>query len=463
MRAVMRCLPVVGVGALVMGFLALPGSEERITMLLRDGRTVEARHGLEALYRAGDRRPQILLQVANLENEAGNLADSIRYLEAYISARPDDPIPLQTLVDLYQATGELDKSLATLEQLFAIAPSPESADKLLGLYQLHGRLDAEEKFLRTLFNTPYIKPDGLVRLGAIAANKNDFDSASAALDLFDRRSDIQKKTPRITLFHVLIEQRRYSEAFEKALDWTRAWKDSDSALDFTLTFARAGQDELACNFAKLQDATVRDFTFSAVESLVAKGFQNSARKLLSDWVMDPGPKTVGQAKRFLELSSQLGDGSMPYKAMFKLARTSGKERSAMLLGEAIVDGRGAASLASSRKLFSPRILRQRPLFAAKLALAEGNAVLARRYYATIDYSQLTSDDRTTWISLGNKLDPNGIYETLIYAWRAGQLAPEFRTALADIASARGDWRMRDAALRASDAQQRRTRLSRLNR
>ena len=37
MRALLRCLPIVGVGALATGFLALPGPEERITMLLRDG------------------------------------------------------------------------------------------------------------------------------------------------------------------------------------------------------------------------------------------------------------------------------------------------------------------------------------------------------------------------------------------------------------------------------------------
>ncbi|HEX2839981.1 hypothetical protein [Hyphomicrobium sp.] len=448
MRAVMRCLPVVGVGALVMGFLALPGSEERITMLLRDGKTLEARNALESLYRAGDRRPQILLQVANLDHEAGKLTNSIRYLEAYTSVRPDDPIPLQRLVEFYRVTGQLDQSIATLERLFAISPSPEIADKLLGFYQLHGRLDAEEHLLRTLINTPYLKSEGLVRLGAIAANKEDFHTASTALALLDSQADIQMQSPRITLFHVLIEQRRYSEAFEKALNWTKAWKDRDCALDFVLTFARAGQGDLARDFAKLHDAAFRDFTFSAVDSLIATGFRNPARKLLADWISESGPKTGREARRFVELSSQLGDVGTPYRAMFALAKASGKERQAMLVAEAIADGHGSASAFPFRTLFSQRTLRQHPLFAAKLALADGNVPLARQYFATVDYSRLARDDRHTWIALGNKLDPNGIYRTLIYAWRVAALAPEFRVALADIASARGDWRTHDAALRA---------------
>ena len=450
MRTVLRCLPAVGACALAMGFLALPGQEERVTMLLRDGKITEAQQTLETLYRSGDRRPEIVLQLALIEDEAGDVAQSIGYLETYAALRPNDAVPLQRLVELYEQTGDTDKSFSAMERLLTVAPSQEGADKLLSLYRLLGHRDEEESLLRKLLYTSYISDDGLERLGLLAAGTGDLDVASAALMRLDGQSDPKKKSHRILLFQVLIDQRQYGQAFDDAVRWSAKWRDPASAVEFVLAFARSNQDELAREFSHQAAAAIRDFELTAADALQRHGHTTSARQLLADWIVLWAPRRPKQIDNYIGLTASTGDIGGPFRALRVLAQRPGQEKAAALLAEGVSAAYGPQALSAFRSFLTPRILRERPVFAAQLFLADGNLMLAKYYFALSDLRQVFPEDRSAWLTIAEQVDPQGAYKALIHAWKSGTLPPEFQQTLAELAFNQRDWGLHNAVQRAGN-------------
>ena len=100
--------------ATVVGYLLLPGDAERIAMLERDGKTVEARQMLEQKFLTGDRRQRTLFLLEGLYEQAGNLPKAGQTLELLAEQRPRDAAVQRQLGQFYKLTHDEPAYIKTL-------------------------------------------------------------------------------------------------------------------------------------------------------------------------------------------------------------------------------------------------------------------------------------------------------------------------------------------------------------
>jgi hypothetical protein len=129
-----------------------------------------------------------------------------------------------------------------------------------------------------------------------------------------------------------------------------------------------------------------------------------------------------------------------------MARMAGREMQTAMLAEALTDRHGERSLAPFRSLLSHRVLSQRPVFAAQLTFAEGNAALARHYLRRVDLRRASPDEQRRWLAVAPQVDPDGAYYALVLAWARANLQADFRLTLIKMAQSRGDWHVHNAVV-----------------
>src|SRR5258707_10732407 len=82
---------VVAIFALAGGFLLIPRQDEYVAMLTRDGRYEEASRMLLSMRGAGDRRPQVLMQMLVLRIKLGDIPGALEAVEAVFARQTGDP------------------------------------------------------------------------------------------------------------------------------------------------------------------------------------------------------------------------------------------------------------------------------------------------------------------------------------------------------------------------------------
>jgi hypothetical protein len=313
-------------------------------------------------------------------------------------------------------------------------------------YQLHSRSRDEERLLRDLLHTDHITTAGLQRLGTLAANRGDLDTALAALEMFDQRGDPTDRAPRMLLFQILVDRAHYGEALNNAVRWSSAWKSEPSALAFAAGFARAGQPNLVRDFVMEAARDIRGFELATANTLLRSGHTAIAQQLLASWIIQPVVRTPRQIMHYIGLTEEAGGATRPFIALRTLSRTAGREMQAARLAEGLADRYGERSLAPFRSLLSPQILSQRPVFAAQLTFAEGNATLARRYLVLAKARRPSAEERRRWIEVAPRIDADGTYYALVQAWARTNLQADFRQTLIRMAHDRGDWQVHNAVV-----------------
>jgi hypothetical protein len=108
------------------------------------------------------------------------------------------------------------------------------------------------------------------------------------------------------------------------------------------------------------------------------------------------------------------------------------------LSEAVWRAYGAAGLQPARAALSPQLLAQRPRFAAEVALAEGNSLLAQRHLAAAVLERLPPADRPAWAKrLGPGVPEPVVFGTLSGLWQHYRLPRELVQIYVELARLRG--------------------------
>jgi hypothetical protein len=102
------------------------------------------------------------------------------------------------------------------------------------------------------------------------------------------------------------------------------------------------------------------------------------------------------------------------------------------MAEELAHAFGSAALAPLRPLLSTEVLQTRPLFAADLAIFEGNPQLASWFLDQVDLSQLEPRERPLWLTLLRNIESrSAVFERLTRLWAEKRLPPELLRAFAD--------------------------------
>ena len=108
---------VVAIFALASGFLLIPRQDEYVAMLTRDGRYEEASRMLLSMRGAGDRRPQVLMQMLVLRIKLGDIPGALEAIEAVLAVQPGDRRAQEIMADLLLQSGRLDEYLRVTDRL----------------------------------------------------------------------------------------------------------------------------------------------------------------------------------------------------------------------------------------------------------------------------------------------------------------------------------------------------------
>jgi tetratricopeptide (TPR) repeat protein len=205
--------------ALAAGVAVVPGEREQWTMLVRDGRNLEALKVLEANYRAGRRETDAVTHLYKLYMSLAQIEPATRVLEALVADHPGNTEALAMLAKHYADIQDRQAEVATLERLFALAPSVPIARDLLAYYRLEGAFEQEEKLLRVLLASETITANDAERLGLILAAHGDLFGAREALIRFDEIANPERSIGRLVLFDVLVATGDKTAALAKAAEW----------------------------------------------------------------------------------------------------------------------------------------------------------------------------------------------------------------------------------------------------
>jgi tetratricopeptide (TPR) repeat protein len=209
--------------ALAAGVAMVPGEREHWTMLWRDGQNQEALKVLEARYQAGQRDVDAVLHLYKLYMSFSDVERATQIMQHFAAERPGDPVALAMLARHYGDIQRKTDEIATLEQLFAVAPSLPAAQALLSHYRLEAQFDREERLLRTLLANQMITANDAERLGLLLAATGDLYGARDALVRFDELANPERILGRLALFDVLVQIGDKTTALTKGASWLGYW------------------------------------------------------------------------------------------------------------------------------------------------------------------------------------------------------------------------------------------------
>lgn len=435
----------IGVAVLIGGSLLVPRGEEHVTMLARDGLYDTASRELSALRNSGDRRPHILMQTHLLHERRGDRAGSLQALEAYIAVRTDDIAAREKRAEHLLQAGQLERYLEALSELVAVNPSSDRIHQLLALYRLHGRFDDELALLKVHAEGKYLRHAHFERLGAVLAERGDWAAAQRWLHKADQSAPSHESSGRLLLFDVLLEMGRSADAFQRARIWIPEWRSAYLSAKLILRIAQAGFGEQASALARLCSDAMPRATFDIAGVLTKRGHGTISQHMLAHWAHSQFNPSGDQLRSYVHASIQAGDARGPFLKLGHLVRGGAEPVMQARLAEELAHAYGFAAIAPLRSLLSTSALLSRPLFAAELAVFEGNLHLARWFVTTVNPTELSPEERHAWLMLLRKVETRrAVFERLARLWTDKRLPPEFFRILMDEARQMGQTQFHDA-------------------
>jgi tetratricopeptide (TPR) repeat protein len=384
---------------LIATYLLLPGADERVAMLIREGQHAEAIAQLERQLTAGDKRPTTLALLARAYRASGKFDRAIELMEKYITLRPDDPEAFATLGRLYTVQERPEAAMAALARLVALAPTQGNISRLAGLYRIHGRFDDEIALLERMRGRADLSVDDLLRMGEFLSAKGETASATAALVSADAKLPSDQERGRVLLFDLLVSAGRPHEAAERARNWLIAWRKPWIAVRLVRNLARTSPGP---DLDRLAEVAVRlhpETTFYLAKAIAEDGAKSSAERLLRGWLSARPAPSVDDLAGFLAAARAIGDSGLLWQSFARaLANRSAFEAQAFL-AEALADQFGDAAIGPFRSRLSVTALSSRPLFAARLAVQEKSLELAQQFLRKVNLTTLSPAERRLWISL----------------------------------------------------------------
>jgi tetratricopeptide (TPR) repeat protein len=423
---------VVAIFALAGGFLLIPRQDEYVAMLTRDGRYEEASRMLLSMRGAGDRRPQVLMQMLVLRIKLGDIPGALEAVEAVLAVQPGDRRAQEIMADLLLQSGRLDEYLRVTDRLVRSHPDPDRLSHLLALYRHHGRYDVELGLLQTFAGSRYLSLPDYERLGALLSARSDWEGAARWLRLVDRKAPAGETSARLRLLHVLLRNGRVEEAQRLAETWLTKWQNPYLAGRLIIRLAQAGAARSAVALARLCAERMPETALQVAGVVTESGHSEIARELLARWVDLASEPSADAARSYVHASLAAGEWRRPLEKLLQLVRSRAPPEIQAGFAEEIAYGYGPEMLAQLITLLPRAALRARPLLAAQIMRLGENRQLAEWYLDRVDPSRLAGHQQKVWLTLLRALKPAPfVLERLIKLRESGRMPPELTHILAD--------------------------------
>lgn len=424
--------------AVGIGIAMIPQPLEQVTMLMRDKQFERALHLADTYVAAGEKRPELLLQAFLLNERYGDLMRAEHALRGYLAARPDDAAGWRKAVWFYQNAHRSEPLADALENVVRLTGDPEDAHRLARLYRLNARFDDELRVLETIAPGALDAEHGL-RLASLLIARDRLTDARAVLVRLDETVDIKMPQPRLALFDVLLQRGEFDEAVRRAEVWLAAWRTADGRASLVRQLLRAGAEDAALRLASGADESVEPQVLAyLLETLSREDRLSMLRDLIARWVEHAGRLPLeGVDVHLREVAAVAKERGLDTDLVQYLVQALERDDRPDLLGslvEALYEHIGHAAVMPFRAALTPEFLATRPVFAARLLLAEGNPLAARHFLLEVGQTELSGPPARGWlIAARDLLSPTELLYELSARARCGGLAPELLHAALELA------------------------------
>jgi hypothetical protein len=202
---------------------------------------------------------------------------------------------------------------------------------------------------------------------------------------------------------------------------------------FVRYLLRAGADGQALRLATSQETDAGSIAHLS-QLLSDEGRYDLLERLLGQWLAYaqklPVQKLDGYMGEVVSVAQANGVGDRLLKELFSALPQHGSSEVEASFVQAVYNQMGYAGIAPFRPMIGPRVLLIRPVFAARLFMAERNALAARRLLLATDLSVQSAAARFEWLALAQQvLAPQEFTMELAYRARLGTIPPEMKRAV----------------------------------
>ncbi len=396
--------------AIVAGLAALalrPSELERVSMLERDGEIEAAARLANSLYDRGDRRSALLARVFELNHTVGDAPRADRALREYLAGAPDSPRTLRKAAEFFELEQDLEGALSALVNLVRIAPTTASVEKLARLYRLHGRFAEETALLQSY--RALLDAEFLTRLGRLLAQQPDVPGALAALRAADERYPGDQEYFAPLLFDLLIRTNAIDEALRRASRWASRDMDVYPRLPLILRFVEIGAHREALALAGIPTAKPGSSPDQPRAAVVWALLNRGHFALAGDLVEQFSDPKTSRARRealtnYVTLAASSGFmGQVMSQAHRLLAESDErKRRLGFAIASVLFEKWGFAGLGPLQGLLASDLGAVDPLFAAQLAFARKQPLLAAFHLEQVELEEEDEPLSRLWLSLAEQ-------------------------------------------------------------
>lgn len=227
------------------GTLILPNTGDHISSLIKDHAYGPALKLAENRHAAGDQNPKVLNALYQLRSYFGDIEGATTALEQLAAQQPKNIGVQMQLAEHYKSTQRIDRYISVLEKIVGYDITQPVAHMLLGYYRYLGNVEVETRLIKRLIKANHAAPSLIGRLGMLLLSQGELAEATRLLILFDDGTSISMRTERLALFELLIERGQYDQAYERAVRWTKSWRDPDATQYLAERFRIAGKNTSA--------------------------------------------------------------------------------------------------------------------------------------------------------------------------------------------------------------------------
>ncbi len=390
-RPYLIVMPTLFAGAVAIGVAILPGEEERIAALERDGQPARALMMLEARFARGDRSNTTLFNLQRLYDFFGDGEKGRTALELLAAQRPRDPIIQRQLAQLYKATQDEPAYIKALQTQLALRYAEPACRELIGLHRRRNDYEAEQATLKDCRARGYRRSEDLVRLAFLEMADERMGEAAQIMMLVDDRRRLAVGRERLLLFMALLETKRPEEAVRRATRWLKAALDEDLAIEFVYKLIEANRNDLALQLATAVSKSGDGVSLTVGEVMVDKEEYVAARAFLTGWLQQNKTMDLDLAIRFVSAGL---DCDEPGLAMLGAERFGidrfGQDDLGRLAEMLIARGLGPV-FDRVRAYLKPETILANPLLAAGIEMRAGRLEQARAVLVRVQLDRL--DDR----------------------------------------------------------------------
>ena len=390
---------VIFLGALVVGYALLPGDNERIAMLERDGQNKQALAILEQRYKAGDRSQRTLFQLQRLYEHFGELDKARQTLETLAEQRPKDPLIQRQLAQFYKQTQNEAGYLVALGRQLATRYSEPACKELIGLHRSNGDFDNEQRAVENCRRMGYRRPDDIVRLAYLVAADGKLTEAAALLRSVDDRRRLQVDRDRHMFFVALIEGGQAVEAQRRALRWLKGSKDQMFALELIERLVDEKQYDLAVDLAREVGKPGDAVSLAIAELLLDRNQEVAARTYLRGWFDAAKLQNVDLVHQFIAAALDADDPELAFRGAERFGLSKLGQRELVGLAEALSAINQRVLFEKVREVIEPQTVSENPLLAAAIELERGATEPARQLLARVQVDGLDEWKLALWARL----------------------------------------------------------------